>query len=172
MTRRAPLRALAGLAACVFIVAACGDDESAADPTTVETATPPTDSPSTQQSTDSVDPETTTAETSSDDTATTAAAPTTEAETEAETEPAPTDPPGSEAPATQPPATEAPVDTAPPDAPVGGRAFADVRSDAAAYDGNPFPDLVVDDLNRGVKANIANVFPADRPVLVWAWAPH
>jgi hypothetical protein len=37
---------------------------------------------------------------------------------------------------------------------------------------NPFPDLVVDDVGRGTKVNIRNIVPADKPVLLWMWAPH
>jgi hypothetical protein len=37
---------------------------------------------------------------------------------------------------------------------------------------NLFPDLVVDDVGRGKKVNIRNIVPADKPVLLWMWAPH
>ena len=37
---------------------------------------------------------------------------------------------------------------------------------------NPFPDLVVDDLNRDKQVNLRNAIPGERPVLLWFWAPH
>jgi hypothetical protein len=43
---------------------------------------------------------------------------------------------------------------------------------ASAIETNPFPDLVVDDLNRGTQVNLRNAIPGDRPVLLWFWAPH
>ena len=72
--------------------------------------------------------------------------------------------------------TEAPVETdaaaGPEPAPVGGRAFATDVQPESQFDGNPFPDLVVDDVGRDGQANIANILPSERPVLLWAWAPH
>jgi hypothetical protein len=59
-----------------------------------------------------------------------------------------------------------------PSAPIGGRALATDLEPASAFAGNPLPDLVVDDLGRSAQANLANLLPSDRPVLVWAWAPH
>ena len=80
--------------------------------------------------------------------------------------------PATEAPAaTEPPATEAPP-AEPEPAPVGGRAFATDVQPGAEFDGNPFPDLVVDDVGRDGRANTANILPSDRPVLLWTWAPH
>lgn len=55
---------------------------------------------------------------------------------------------------------------------IGGRAFATDVQPAADFDGNPFPDLVVDDVGRASEANIRNILPSDRPVLLWTWAPH
>jgi hypothetical protein len=43
---------------------------------------------------------------------------------------------------------------------------------AAEIATNLFPDLVVDDVGRGKKVNIRNIVPADKPVLLWMWAPH
>lgn len=37
---------------------------------------------------------------------------------------------------------------------------------------NVLPDLIVDDIGRFKKVNLRNVFPAERPVLMWMWAPH
>jgi len=71
-----------------------------------------------------------------------------------------------EVPATEPPPTE------PEPVPLGGRSFATSVEPAAQFEGNPFPDLVVDDVGRGGEANIANILPSDRPVLLWTWAPH
>lgn len=71
----------------------------------------------------------------------------------------------------------APADTEPPlvqpAAPeVGGRALATDVGAEAQFDGNPLPDLVVADVGRSGEANIANLLPSDRPLLLWAWAPH
>lgn len=102
-----------------------------------------------------------------------AAPPTDEAPAASEAPAATEAPAASEAPA----ATEAPVETdAPPaeavPAPVGGRAFSTELQPEAQFDANPFPDLVVDDVGRDGQANIANILPSDRPVLLWTWAPH
>jgi hypothetical protein len=43
---------------------------------------------------------------------------------------------------------------------------------ASEIETNLFPDLVVDDIGRGKKVNIRNIVPADKPVLLWMWAPH
>ncbi|MGB3735965.1 MAG: hypothetical protein WA964_13495 [Ilumatobacter sp.] len=77
---------------------------------------------------------------------------------------------GEEAPA-EPVATEAP-EAAPTEPVVGGRLFASDVQPAAQFDGNPFPDLVVDDIGKDAQVNIKNILPSDRPVLLWAWAPH
>ncbi len=81
-----------------------------------------------------------------------------------------------EAPATDPPVVEPAPTEAPPAAPeppaLGGRALATTVEPEAQFDANPFPDLVVDDVGRGSEANIANILPSDRPVLLWTWAPH
>jgi hypothetical protein len=104
------------------------------------------------------------------------------------------DAPATEAPATPPastePAADAPTDSqatetavtetavteppsaAPTPAAIGGRALATSVEPASQFAANPFPDLVVDDIGRDGEANIANILPSDRPVLLWTWAPH
>ena len=73
---------------------------------------------------------------------------------------------------TQDEAPETETEAAPAEPQIGGRAFAvDVES-ASQFDGNPFPDLVVEDVGRDGQGNLANILPSDRPVLLWAWAPH
>ncbi len=67
------------------------------------------------------------------------------------------------------PSTDAP---APVEAVIGGRSFAAELSAESDFAENMFPDLLVDDIRSGAKVNFRNVFPADRPVLIWAWAPH
>lgn len=69
----------------------------------------------------------------------------------------------------EPVATEAP---APAEPIVGGRLFAADVQPEAQFEGNPFPNLVVDDIGKDARVNIANILPSDRPVLLWAWAPH
>ncbi len=74
-----------------------------------------------------------------------------------------------------PPATDATTTTAPPPVPepvIGGRLLASAVQPAADFDNNPFPDLVVDDIGKDAQVNIRNILPSDRPVLLWAWAPH
>lgn len=80
-----------------------------------------------------------------------------------------------------PPATESPADTpadsaaepaAAPEAQLGGRDLGGELNTASDFDGNIFPDLLVDDIRAQAKVNVRNIFPADRPVLVWMWAPH
>ncbi len=94
-------------------------------------------------------------------------------ETEAPTE--------SEAPvaseSTAPPVEETPAATDPPAAPVpdaviGGRALASELSTASDFSENALPDIQVDDIRREMKVSLRNVFPAERPVLFWLWAPH
>ena len=50
-----------------------------------------------------------------------------------------------------------------------GTAELDPASDVAT---NPLPDLVVDDVRRDTEVNLRNLLPAERPVLLWLWAPH
>ncbi len=79
-------------------------------------------------------------------------------------EPAPAEPTGPE-PTAAPPAEPAAT-------PVGGRELGESLAPESSFSGNPLPDLVVDDVGHDAKVNIANILPSDRPVLVWAWAPH
>lgn len=152
MTRRIPLLAVAiGLT-----LAACGTSDPAATTTPDATTPPPTDAAQTNDSPDEAP--TTDAEPADDESP--AQPPTTEStatDATAET-------PASEAPTTEPTPAEA--------APLGGRAFSTTIESDAQFDGNPFPDLVVDDVGRDGEANIANILPSDRPVLLWTWAPH
>lgn len=88
---------------------------------------------------------------------------------------APTDPQAADDNAVDPPATEPAGE--PEEVPVivaalGGRALGEELSSAADIETNVLPDLVVDDVGRDAKVNLRNVFPADRPVLLWLWAPH
>ena len=76
-----------------------------------------------------------------------------------------------ESPATAVPITDPPANVPPP-AEVGGRAFAAMLAPSSDVATNPLPDLLVDDIRGGSKINLRNVFPADRPVLIWMWAPH
>jgi hypothetical protein len=69
-------------------------------------------------------------------------------------------------------ATDVPEVAAPAEPVVGGRLFAADVQPATQVDGNPFPDLVVDDIGKDAQVNIKNILPSDRPVLLWAWAPH
>ena len=88
-------------------------------------------------------------------------------------------PPADDA-ATDTPATDSaetdgpePESAAPPLAGIlGGRQFAEVLADGSNLETNLLPDLLVDDVTREVKVNLRNVFPAERPVLMWMWAPH
>jgi hypothetical protein len=75
------------------------------------------------------------------------------------------------------PVDETPAPTDPPAAPVpeaviGGRALASELSAASDFSENALPDIQVDDIRRGMKVTLRNVFPAERPVLLWLWAPH
>ena len=47
------------------------------------------------------------------------------------------------------------------------------RKVAAASADNPLPDIAVRRINcAGGWVNLKNELPADRPVLIWFWAPH
>lgn len=108
---------------------------------------------------------------------TTASVSTTSAVDSTESTTAPAPPPASDTAAAAPeaaeaenpaPVTEAPAPVAPVEAALGGRAFAS----EITTDSDVLPDLLVDDIRRREKINLRNVFPAERPVLFWAWAPH
>ncbi|WP_040491787.1 hypothetical protein [Ilumatobacter nonamiensis] len=158
------------VAAVGLTLAACGgsdgdsapNDDAAAPETVAASADDPTDTVSASaEPTDDPEP--------SDSDA--AAEPETEADGDAPTSDvvateAPTGDGGAEPVATEAPAAEA----AAPE--VGGRVLATEVDPASQFDGNPFPDLVVEDVGRGGQANLANLLPADRPLLLWAWAPH
>jgi hypothetical protein len=66
-----------------------------------------------------------------------------------------------------PTATEAPI-PALVEALLGGRSFAS----EVTTESQVLPDLLVDNIRSGTQINLRNVFPADRPVLIWMWAPH
>ena len=149
MKRRIPLIAVAiGLT-----LAACGTSDPAA------TTTPDAPAPESTEAAPETDAP--------------AESPVADTEPEASESPAepPTEPPVSETPATDTPEA-APTVAEPEPAPIGGRSLATSVEPDAQFEGNPFPDLVVDDIGRGGEANIANILPSDRPVLLWTWAPH
>jgi hypothetical protein len=152
MTRRTPLLAVAiGLT-----LAACGTSDPAATTTPGATTPPPTETAQTNDSPN--EPSATDAEPADNE------PPAEPPTTEPTTSDAVAETPAPEVPATEPPPAEA--------APLGGRAFSTTVESDAQFDGNPFPDLVVDDVGRDGEANIANILPSDRPVLLWTWAPH
>lgn len=37
---------------------------------------------------------------------------------------------------------------------------------------NPLPSVEVDDVGQGRRVNARNIFPAERPVMLWMWAPY
>lgn len=53
----------------------------------------------------------------------------------------------------------------------GGRELGEELDPASDISTNILPDLLVDDVGRGTKVNIRNIFPADKPVLAWLYAP-
>jgi hypothetical protein len=59
-----------------------------------------------------------------------------------------------------------------PEAVTGGRTLASQLSPASDFPENALPDIQVDDIRRQMKVSLRNVFPAERPVLFWLWAPH
>ena len=69
-------------------------------------------------------------------------------------------------------AASEPAAPAVPEAMLGGRAFAPELATESDFSENVLPDIQVDDIRREMKANLRNVFPAERPVLFWMWAPH
>ncbi len=73
----------------------------------------------------------------------------------------------------EPPVAETtPTEAGPVEPIVRGRLLAAEVRPEAELDSNPFPDLVVDDIGKDTEVNIRNILPSDRPVLLWAWAPH
>lgn len=155
MKRRTPLIAVA----IALTLAACGTSDPAA------TTTPDVTTPASTEAAPATDAPTETSVADTELEASESPAEPPETETPV-SDPPPTDPPPTETPETEPPAAE------PEPAPVGGRALATSVEPDAQFDGNPFPDLVVDDIGRSGEANIANILPSERPVLLWTWAPH
>ena len=64
------------------------------------------------------------------------------------------------------------AETAPSAPEPGGRDLGSELRPESATASNPLPDLLVDDVRRGAQVNVANLLPSERPVLLWAWAPH
>ena len=75
-------------------------------------------------------------------------------------------------PAEAAPAVSDPPPPVVPEAMLGGRAFATELSPTSDFPENALPDIQVDDIRRQTKVALRNVFPAERPVLLWLWAPH
>ena len=75
-------------------------------------------------------------------------------------------------PAEAAPAVSDPPPPVVPEAILGGRAFATELSPTSDFPENALPDIQVDDIRRQTKVALRNVFPAERPVLLWLWAPH
>jgi len=169
-------RASTALVAVGLVLAACGTAEEASpdtDPVAV-TAAPADDADLVPNEGSSTEGEVVDEAEPAVETAPAAEAPADEAEPSGEAaeppadEPAVTEaPPATEAAA---PATEAPA--APVEAVIGGRALASELSAASDFADNILPDIQVDDIRSGQKVNFRNIFPAERPVLIWAWAPH
>ena len=63
--------------------------------------------------------------------------------------PAPSDPAATEPPPSQLDATDPPAEVV-----------------------EPLPDVSVQDVGAGAQVNLASLLPADRPILLWMWAPH
>ena len=145
-----PLRTFSAVLAIGLVLVACGssaDTESGAT-----SATEPPAEVSAEPAADAATPAT--------------EVPAAEPTTEAAADPAADD---------QPATTEAPTvaaATPPAEAVLGGRSFASELASESDFEANMLPDLQVDDIRSGQKVNLRNVFPAERPVLFWMWAPH
>lgn len=148
-----PLRTFSAVLAIGLVLVACGssaDNESG--------ATPATEPPSELSAEPAAEPATPATEAPSSE-------PTTDAGADA----------GADQAADQPAETEAPTvaeAAAPAEAVLGGRSFASELGAESDFEANVLPDLQVDDIRSGQKVNLRNVFPAERPVLFWMWAPH
>ena len=70
------------------------------------------------------------------------------------------------------PATTDPAAPVIPEAVIGGRALSSELAAQSDFSENVLPNIQVDDVRRGTKVSLRNVFPAERPVLLWMWAPH
>lgn len=161
MSRRA---AATTLIAVGLTLAACGaSDDAAPDTAPAGTAAPVTEPALTPSEPDADATADATTPADTDEPADADAAPTEPVPTE------PTDSVGAGPEPEEPVATEAP---APAEAALGGRAFASELSPASDFAENILPKIQVDDIRRGTKINLANIFPAERPVLLWMWAPH
>ncbi len=158
-------RATATLAAVGIVLAACGTAEDAAPNTAgepVATAAPSDEPALTPDKSDGGD--------------TTAGVP---VETDAPTsdEPPADSEAGVPSDSAAAPVDEASVATDPPvavapEAVLGGRLLASELAAESDFEDNVLPDIQVDDIRRETKVSLRNVFPADRPVLLWLWAPH
>ena len=73
---------------------------------------------------------------------------------------APEPPPAEPAPAPEPPAAEPPAAPEPP------------AATTAASGSNDLPAVTVVDVVSGESLVLSSLAPADRPILVWFWAPH
>ncbi len=74
-------------------------------------------------------------------------------------------------PADPPPAPEPPADPPPPPADPPPAADPPPPTTAAA-EPNDLPDVTVIDVAGGESLVLSSLAPADRPILVWFWAPH
>jgi hypothetical protein len=166
------MRASAAMLATGLVLVACGttsDTNSGAAPTTQPANAPasdpdlePTETP-TASTEMAADTEPNTSDIAADDAPTDTSV---AAEAPIESDPAA----AAEEPVVEaPPQSKAP---APPEAVLGGRSFASELASESDFSANMLPDLQVDDIRSGQKVNLRNVFPAERPVLFWMWAPH
>ncbi len=54
----------------------------------------------------------------------------------------------------------------------GGAGPTAIDTASEASSGSPLPAVDVADLHTGEPASLAAQLPADKPLLVWFWAPH
>lgn len=54
----------------------------------------------------------------------------------------------------------------------GGSASQAVPGGSVAPDGNVVPELAVLDVATGDSVDLGGLIPAERPILLWFWAPH
>ena len=154
------VRSAAAIVATGLVLVACGtaDDATPAAQSVADTAAPQADADATPDAGSTTD---------------TTAAPPADAGTDAGEPVADDAAATSDAPAAEDVApADAPVSAEPAVAVIGGRAFAAELSAESDFGENLLPDLLVDDIRSGEKVNFRNIFPAERPVLIWAWAPH
>lgn len=171
MRRTAPL-----LTAAVIVLAACGSGDAAtpaAAPATGARETSATAAPAPTSVSPTAPPAADTAPATTP-AATDPVATTAPSGTSAATSPAPTDaPPASTAdPAPARPDDGCSSDNS-PTAPEVAEGPAPTIEVAAVSAANPLPDVVVRRINcAGGWVNLKNELPADRPLLIWFWAPH